>query len=676
MADFQLLHPAWLYAAIPAIALSVWLYRKPKSTSLIAAHLSQQLGLEQHKAHGSVATTLLAAWLIAVIALSGPSFQKQSVPSFGVNNARVIVMDMTLSMYATDLAPNRLSQARYKLLDLLPKLQEGTTGLVAYSGDGYMISPLTNDSSTLASLIPNLSPNIMPTQGSDAAAGVKKAIDMLTQAGHQQGDIILIADGLSDAESEAIQDLLKDTHWHLSVMSVGTAQGAPIRLPNGDMFTHDGTTVVAKTDLKALREIAQIGHGVYTPLRNDDGDIQQLSQALNHVELKTNKENKETPDLEVHINNGFWLLPILLVLALGAFRRGGIFSLAFLAALPLMQPQHAYAAQSETPQAQTNSASLLSSVFKTPDQQGYDAYQAKQYPQAASAFDNQAWKGAALYQAGNYQAAIQELQGLPSEDARYNLANAQAQAGQLEQAKQGYEDILKANPNNADAKKNLEIVKKALEQQKQQKQQDQQQNQNSQDQNKQQQDKQSQDQSSQNSDSQDKSSQGDQSQQNSEQKNNSDQNQSSNQNQNSDNNSSSDEKPSSDKNNNDKQSQSSEQSNSQQSNDEQQSQQNNDKANSSNQQSEQQKQAQQEQEQQAQAAQKEQQKDQSQDESKAQPMSAAPTEQGQSTGNTVAADPRLNKLEQIPDNAQRLLQAQMALEAQQKPAPQSNGQLW
>ncbi|WP_105901729.1 vWA domain-containing protein [Vibrio gangliei] len=678
MADFQLLHPAWLYAAIPAIVLSVWLYRKPKSTSLIAAHLSQQLGLEQHKAHGSVVTTLLAAWLIAVIALSGPSFQKQSVPSFGVNNARVIVMDMTLSMYATDLAPNRLSQARYKVLDLLPKLQEGTTGLVAYSGDGYMISPLTNDSNTLASLIPNLSPNIMPTQGSDAAAGVKKAIDMLTQAGHQQGDIILIADGLSNVESEAIQDLLKDTHWNLSVMSVGTAQGAPIRLPNGDLFTHDGTTVVAKTDLKALQEIAQIGHGVYTPLRNDDGDIQQLSQSLNHVELKTNKENKETPDLEVHINNGFWLLPILLVLALGAFRRGGIFSLAFLAALPLMQPQHAYAAQSETPQAQTNSASLLSSVFKTPDQQGYDAYQAKQYPQAASAFDNQAWKGAALYQAGNYQAAIKELQGLTSEDARYNLANAQAQAGQLEQAKQGYEDILKANPNNADAKKNLEIVKKALEQQKQQqqKQQDQQQNQNSQDQNKQQQDKQSQDQSSQNSDSQDKSSQGDQSQQNSDQKNHSDQNQSSTQNQNSNNNPSSDEKPSSDKSNSTKQNQSSEQSNSQQSNDEQQSQQNNDKANSSNQQSEQQKQAQQEQEQQAKAAQKEQQKDQSQDESKAQAMSAAPTDQGQPTGNTVAADPRLNKLEQIPDNAQRLLQAQMALEAQQKPAPQSNGQLW
>lgn len=305
MADFQFLHPTWLYAAIPAILLSIWLYRKPKSTSLIAHHLTQQLGLDQHQSHHSVVSVVLAAWLIAVFALSGPSLHKQTVPSVDVNNARVIVMDMTLSMYATDLAPNRLTQARYKVLDLLPALNEGTTGLVAYSADGYMISPLTHDTKTLASLIPNLSPAIMPTQGSNASAGVKKAIEMLTQAGHQQGDIILVADGLSDHESDAIQSLLKDTHWQLSVLSVGTAQGAPIRLPNGELFTHNGSTVVAKTDLKALQHIAQIGHGIYTPLRNDDGDIQQLSQALHHVELKTDKQNKDTPDLEVPINNGF-----------------------------------------------------------------------------------------------------------------------------------------------------------------------------------------------------------------------------------------------------------------------------------------------------------------------------------------------------------------------------------
>ncbi|MCF7352668.1 VWA domain-containing protein [Vibrio sp. CK2-1] len=649
MSDFQLLNPTWLYAIIPAVLLSVWLYRKPKTTSLIANHLSQQLGLDQTKTHSSVVGVLLTAWLIAIVALAGPSFQKQQVPSFGVNNARVIVMDMTLSMYATDLAPNRLTQARYKVMDLLPALKEGTTGLVAYSADGYMISPLTHDANTLKNLIPNLSPDIMPTHGSNAGAGVKKAIDMLTQAGHQQGDIILVADGLSSAASDNIATQLKGTNWNLSVMSVGTAQGAPIRLPSGDMFTHNGVTVVAKADLNALQSLAQTGHGVYTALRTDDVDIQTLAQALNHVELKTNKQNKGSPELEVHINNGFWLLPILLIFALGAFRRGGIFSLALLVSLPLLQPQDAFAAQETQPKTTPESGFELSSVFKTPDQQGYQSYQAKDYAKAATQFESRAWQGTSQYQAGNYQAAIQSLQGLKDEDSRYNLANAQAQAGQLEQAKQGYEDILKTNPNHADAKKNLEIVNKALQQQQNQddknnKQDDQQKN-DKDSQNQQSKDQQSQDKQDQNSkgnNAQDKSSQSEQSQDS--------------QSQNNQNKSAQDQKQDSQQNQN--QSEQSEQDNKDQQNSFQQ---------NSEEKSKQQR---------AQAQQQAEQSKQKEEQQKQQAMAASEQDKNNPAGNTVAVDPKLNKLEQIPDDARRLLQAQMALEAQQNPQPESNGQQW
>ncbi|TVO36802.1 vWA domain-containing protein [Vibrio algivorus] len=644
MSDFQFLNPIWLYAIIPAILLSVWLYRKPKTTSLIANHLSQQLGLNQAKTHSSVVGVLLSAWLITIIALAGPSFQKQQVPSFGVNNARVIVMDMTLSMYATDLAPNRLTQARYKVMDLLPALKEGTTGLVAYSADGYMISPLTHDANTLKNLIPNLSPDIMPNHGSNAGAGVKKAIDMLTQAGHQQGDIILVADGLSSAESENIATQLKGTNWNLSVMSVGTAQGAPIRLPNGDMFTHDGVTVVAKADINALQSLAQANHGVYTALRSDDADIQILTQALNHVELKTSKQNKGSPELEVHINNGFWLLPILLIFALGAFRRGGIFSLALLISLPLLQPQHTFAAQEAQPKAMPESDFELSSVFKTPDQQGYQSYQTKDYAKAAAQFKNRAWQGAAQYQAGNYQAAIQSLQGLQDEDSRYNLANAQAQAGQLEQAKQGYENILKTNPNHVDAKKNLEIVNKALQQQ-QENQQQNQDDKNSKPDNKQNNDQSSQDQPSKDQKSQDKQNQ--QSKGNNAQDNSSQSDQSQNK---------STQSQNKDSQQNQNQSEQSEQDHK------------NKEQKSNSQQNSEEKSKQQEQ-----AQQQSKQKDEQQ---KQQAMAASQQDKNNPTGNTIAVDPKLNKLEQIPDDARRLLQAQMALEAQQNPQPESNGQQW
>ncbi|WP_417879864.1 vWA domain-containing protein [Vibrio sp.] len=662
MSNFQLLNPTWLYAIIPALLLSVWLYRKPKTTSLIANHLSQQLGLDQTKTHSSVIGVLLSAWLIAIIALAGPSFQKQQVPSFGVNNARVIVMDMTLSMYATDLAPNRLTQARYKVMGLLPALKEGTTGLVAYSADGYMISPLTHDANTLKNLIPNLSPDIMPTHGSNAGAGVKKAIDMLTQAGHQQGDIILVADGLSSAESDNIATQLKGTNWNLSVMSVGTAQGAPIRLPSGDMFTHNGVTVVAKADLNALQSLAQTGHGVYTALRTDDVDIQTLAQALNHVELNTSKQNKGSPELEVHINNGFWLLPILLIFALGSFRRGGIFSLALLVSLPLLQPQDAFAAQEAQPKTTLESSFDITSAFKTPDQQGYQSYQAKDYAKAATQFENRAWQGAAQYQAGNYQAAIQSLQGLKDEDSRYNLANAQAQAGQLEQAKQGYKDILKINPNHADAKKNLEIVNKALQQQKQQN--NQQQNQD--DKNNKQDDQQKNDKDSQEQQSKDQQSQdskGNNAQDNSSQSDQSQKNQSQDsQSQNNQNKSAQKQKQDSQQNQN--QSEQNEQ-------EQEQEQDNKDQQHNSQQNSEEKSK-----QQQAQAQQQAEQSKQKEDQQKQQAMAASQQDNNNPAGNTVAVDPKLNKLEQIPDDARRLLQAQMALEAQQNPQPESNGQQW
>lgn len=657
MADFQFLHPNWLFAAIPALLLTIWLFAKPKTSSLIANHLSQQLGLDEKKSHRSLASMVLIGWLISVLALAGPSFQKQSVPSFGVNNARVIVMDMTLSMYATDITPNRLTQARYKVLDLLPALNEGTTGLVVYSADGYMISPLTSDSKTLANLIPNLSPEIMPTHGSNAAAGVKKAIDMLTQAGHLQGDIILISDDMRSEESKNIEQLLKGTDWRLSVMSVGTRQGAPIKLPSGDMLTNNGTTVVAKTNIKALQALATIGNGIYTPLRTDDGDIQALVQTLQHVQLKSSKDNQGSPELEVHINNGFWLLPILLLLALGGFRRGGIFSIALLLTLPLLTPRPALASTTVAPLPSTKT-SIIDSAFKTADQQGFNAYQNKAYTQAASQFENKAWQGAAQYQAGNYQAAIETLQGLNDENSRYNLANALAQSGQLEPAKQAYEDILKQNPNNQDAKKNLGIVNKALEQQKQQnqkdKKKDQDKDQKSQSDSKQQKNQQDQSGSDQSKPDQSKSEQNKQGQSpNNSDQSNSEQNNSEQKKSESNNSSTQNKKSSQQKESKPDQSKQSQDQNTQ---------------SKSEQKKNQAKAKQQETDQTQQQAQA--------DKNKPQALTQATPKQDVKPSSTVAVDPQLKKLEQIPDDARRLLQAQMALEAQQNPAPQSTGQTW
>ncbi|MGL6026774.1 MAG: VWA domain-containing protein, partial [Vibrio sp.] len=229
MSPLIFLYPHWLWLLIPLGMFALWLglHRPPRG--LIAAHLAPALGVTTHSRRRQ-AGLLALAWLIATLALAGPSWQTATRPSMQNSAARVLIMDMSHSMYATDLQPNRLTQARYKALDLLQGWSEGSTGLIAYAADAYIVSPLTSDSATLASLVPSLSPDIMPYQGADAAAAIQLAITMMQQAGHARGDLILLADDLSPTERTKITPILQGSPWRLILLAIGTPSGAPITL--------------------------------------------------------------------------------------------------------------------------------------------------------------------------------------------------------------------------------------------------------------------------------------------------------------------------------------------------------------------------------------------------------------------------------------------------------------
>ncbi|HIF9086693.1 TPA: vWA domain-containing protein, partial [Photobacterium damselae] len=461
MADFTFIHPMWLIAIVPLLLLLPWLKSKSQSSSLIAPHIAVKLGLSQPQ-HKTWPLYLLGlAWILAVIALAGPSWEKTKLPAYSLSGARVLVMDMSKSMYATDIAPNRLTQARFKALDMLPGWKEGSTGLVTYAGDGYTISPLTDDSSTLANLIPSLSPKIMPIPGSNAASGIRQAIDLLKQAGDTNGDIILITDGMTEKESQESLAELKNTHYRVSILAVGTEQGAPIEMPDGRLLTQNGQTVIAKVDPNTLSAITSKTGGL---LQFSQADNQGVNNIVKFTAKPRNQlEQGKQKELEERLNNGFWLLLPLILLALLGFRRGIV-----LAALMVFMPlDYAHA-----------------SPWKNQDQQGYDNYQQGQYTDAVKDFSSPAWKGIAQYKAGQFHQAIKTLEPLKDTTSRYNLGNAYAQSGQYEKAINTYEEVLKQEPTNTDAKKNLEVVKKALENQQnkqdQSKKQDKQQSQNQQ----------------------------------------------------------------------------------------------------------------------------------------------------------------------------------------------------
>ena len=162
------------------ILFSLLRYKNSKKNveqSLIAPHLSANIVSKAgDTTKHTFAFNLMAA--IACIALAGPTWRSIDMPVYEMEKAQVIVFDLSYSMFATDIKPSRLAQAKYKAIDLIKQWSEGEKALIAYAGDAFTITPLTRDGNAIINHIPNLSPEIMPVTGSRADLALNKAIEL------------------------------------------------------------------------------------------------------------------------------------------------------------------------------------------------------------------------------------------------------------------------------------------------------------------------------------------------------------------------------------------------------------------------------------------------------------------------------------------------------------------
>ena len=491
--DFTFIRPAVLWLLIPALALFFIAFIKHKKQSadnLIAPHLAPFI-MNESNTKASQPLWLVAVFCcLAIIFSAGPSFEEKQVPVFQSKSARVIVMDMSYSMYSTDIAPNRLMQSRFKALDMIELFKEGDTALVAYAGSAFTISPLTNDATTLTNLIPSLSPDIMPDKGSNVLAGLDMAKELLTQAGYIDGDIILVTDGIDQEEQSDITSFTSNSSYRLNIYGVGTEQGAPIKLPEGGFLKDSyGQIVIPTINISRLKSLATRSGGKFALYQPSSSDIATFAPSANSELLKDEKQSHAL----WRIDAGIYGLLILLPLGLYLFR-----SAAFVGAFLVL---------SVLPTQQA-SALELPSFLKNTDQQALDAYKNKDFERAANA-DSSSLKGAALYQQGNFNAALEAFSKDKSATGFYNYANALAKSGQLEQAIDAYRQAQTLQPNFSEAADNQALVEQLLEQQQQQQEGDSQDNQQQSDQSEQQNNQQSdQSQQSENSDSQSEPSQG------------------------------------------------------------------------------------------------------------------------------------------------------------------------
>ena len=456
--DFHFIRPEWLFALIPAIVIAVLLFRRYQQSTAWADTIDPTLMpflLIQPPKKPSVnpLPILLLGWVLAILAVAGPTTQKIPQPILEREDALVIILDLTWSMYASDVSPSRLTNAKRKITDLLMARNEGMTGLIVFAGDAHAVSPLTDDNKTILSLLSTLGPEIMPAPGSALAPALTLARSLFVSAGAATGRVLVITDEVRDAQAALSAARALSKQYPLSLMIVGTQSGAPIRLPQsmGDNFLKDdqGSLVIPAVNFDAITRFADASGASVSELNLLNDDLAVWLEPPNRLEESFRIVER---DFDLWEELGPYLILILLPLAIVGFRRGWLWGLAVVILMPVDQ---------------AGAADFWTDLWQTPDQQGASALELDAPASAAALFEDPAWRATAHYRNQDFKAAAEDFAASGGIENHYNRGNALARAGDLNGALAAFDQVLSSDPEHEDAAFNKALIERLLDQQSQ-----------------------------------------------------------------------------------------------------------------------------------------------------------------------------------------------------------------
>ncbi len=262
--NYQLhfLRPDWFFALIP-LGFIAWRLLRQKAiphaweTACDKHLLPHLIKINGHMARKRAQFYLICAALFMIISLTGPTGKQLPTPTYHPVHPRLVVMDLSDAMLKKDLTPNRLTRAKFKLHDLFQHQDKGQFGLIVYTGEPFIVSPLTFDAQTIDALIDQLEPGIMPVGGMNLALALKEGEHLIKQTGAIYGDVLVLT-GTSPSEL-AIKAAakLKKKHIRTSVLSLTKNQ----------------------TAASAFNAFAKAGGGQNILFQNTEADLKQwLSQ--------------------------------------------------------------------------------------------------------------------------------------------------------------------------------------------------------------------------------------------------------------------------------------------------------------------------------------------------------------------------------------------------------------
>lgn len=423
-AMLHLLRPHWLWALCGLPLLFVlWRMRRRRASvwrENVDAHLLPHLLVEKGDSRSRWAWgTATLAYVIAVLALAGPSWRQSAQPLWQSRTPLVIALDLSGASLAGDLPPSRLAQTRAKIATLLRERQGGQVGLVVFAQDAFTVAPLTEDADNVALFLDALSPDVMPIDGQRADRAIEWSAGLLRQAGFTQGTILLITDHADGDAREAAANV-RAQGVRIDALGIGTSVGAAYK-------RGDGAFAQARLDAGSLRALASAGGGSYADIASDDADLRALG-VLDPDSGLGSGDAERVAELRgrTWLDEGYWLLPPLMLLSLLAFRRRGALAVVLLVlAMPQARAADWWRRADQVEHAQMDSASQT-------------------------------------YRRGDFANAAQQYGKLDSADAHYNRGNALAKAGEYPQAIAAYDEALKRQPGMEDAIANRRAVEAAM----------------------------------------------------------------------------------------------------------------------------------------------------------------------------------------------------------------------
>lgn len=328
MTRFHFLHPYWLLALPPLVALAVWLAgrrgRDGAWPRLLDGELLPLLRLSEGSTGRSPWPLIGLAWTLSVVALAGPTWQRQITPAYRAPAAWIVALEVSPSMDAGDVPPSRIARARFGIDDLLSAAHDARVGLIAFAGDAYTVAPLTSDVATVHNLAQPLAPSLMPESGDRLAPALEEAARLLQASPGRNRQVIVLTDGFTDpARALVAARQLHHQGIAVNIVGVGTSSGAPQPDGNGGFVRNaHGQVVLTRLDSDLLRQVATAGGGRFVPL----SALPELVADLHEAGSREMSSGAAAPDVRLAswLNDGVWLLPVLLLLAALVARRGWV----------------------------------------------------------------------------------------------------------------------------------------------------------------------------------------------------------------------------------------------------------------------------------------------------------------------------------------------------------------